>query len=361
MTLMRALDSLFSANNRLPRRPQIFHIAALATLMGILVGGTCSYAASINYGNFNVPSAGIMFQNVTESSGTDPVPMYGVPDPFVVGLDFDPTNFISTSSGGGADITDGQLNFTIMGLANANGFVGVNGINLSEAGDYSLAGAGTPATSVSAGAIMRVTVTQINGLAIAPVNLIPVNASFSDSLPGAVVASPWSLGLFLDVATQLQNLGFGANDLATKVEVAINNALTSSSEASTVSFIAKKEFRISLTPETVGDPFIPEPSSLMLLSAIVGTFARSVNYRVTPTAGAYDLWVRERAVSQRLAAAASGAAARIRRRPATGQRFLFSGDARSARAPPPHSLRPDVSPLSRRSSRGVAALQRRPQ
>ena len=146
MTLMRVLVFLFSVDCRCSVRPQIFRIATLALLAATLFGSTCLFdgtsadAASINYGTFNVPSAGIMFQNVTESSGTDAVPMYGPPDPFVVGLDFDPANFVSTSSAGAADITDGQLNFTIMGLANVNGAVGVTSVSLSEAGDYTLAG-----------------------------------------------------------------------------------------------------------------------------------------------------------------------------------------------------------------------------
>jgi hypothetical protein len=112
---------------------------------------------------------------------------------------------------------------------------------------------------------MRATVTQINGLPVAPINLVPVNASFGDSLPGAVVVAPWSLGLVLDVAGQL-----GANQVATKVEIAINNTLVSSSETSSVSFIAKKDFRIDLTPDIVGDPFIPEPSTLLLSSLVIG-------------------------------------------------------------------------------------------
>lgn len=269
MTLMCALDTFFPAGRRYSLRTYSIRLFALAMLAALISGNTIE-AASINYGTFNVPSAGIMFQNVTESSGTDAVPLYGPPDPFVVGLDFDPANFVSTSSGGSADITDGQLNFTIMGLVNANGAVGVSTIGLSEAGDYTLAGAGGPATSVTAGAIIRATVTQINGLAIAPINLIPVNASFSDSLPGAVVVAPWSLGATLNVAAQLINLGFGPDDVATKVEIAINNALVSTSEASSVSFIAKKDFRIDLTPDVVGDPFIPEPSTLMISMFFVG-------------------------------------------------------------------------------------------
>ena len=121
----------------------------IALLTVLSLSATALNAASINYGNFNIPAAGIMFQQVTESSGTDAVPQYGPPDPFVVGLDFDPTNFTSSSSNGSADISDGQLNFTIMGLVAPGGYVGVTGINLFEAGDYSIAGAGTAATSVT--------------------------------------------------------------------------------------------------------------------------------------------------------------------------------------------------------------------
>jgi len=268
MTLMRALESPVSKDSHSAIHSRSICWIAVAVLT-MCAGAAAVNAASINYGTFNLPADGIMFQNVTESSGTDAVPLYGPPDPFSVGLDFDPANFVSTSSGGSADVTDGQLNFTIMGLSNTNGSVGVSTVGLFEAGDYTLAGAGGLGTSVSSGAIMRATVTQINGLAVPPINLIPVNASFGDSLPGAVVVAPWSLGLTLDVATQLSNLGFGANDVATKVEISINNALVSSSEVSSVAFIAKKEFQIELTPDTVGNPFIPEPSTLVLTTLVL--------------------------------------------------------------------------------------------
>ena len=112
-----------------------------------------------------------MFQNVSESSGTDAVPMYGPPEPYNIGMDFDPANFTSSSSGGSADTTDGQLNFTIMGLVNANGYVGITHFNVFEAGDYTLFGAGGAGTGVAAGAIARATITQINGLPVAPIAL----------------------------------------------------------------------------------------------------------------------------------------------------------------------------------------------
>jgi hypothetical protein len=206
--------------------------------------------ASINYGNFNVP--GIMFQGVTESSGTDPVPLYGPPNPFVIGLDFDPMTFTSASSNGTADITDGQLNFTIMTLP---GGPTIDGLSLLEAGDYSLAGAGGPATSVFAGAIVRATILQVDGVNVAPINVPPVNASFGDSLPGTVIAGPWSLGLFTNIVGAL-----GPGQHATKVDIVINNALVTTSEPGTVAFIAKKEFQIGITPG------VPEPATATLIA-----------------------------------------------------------------------------------------------
>lgn len=250
--------------------------AVLFSLVSFVISSTAS-AASINYGNFGPVPPGVSFLQVTESSGTDPVPLYGPPSPFIVGLDFDPMNFVATSSGGGADITDGQLNFTIMGNTFRNGAIGIGGINLFEAGDYTLAGIGGPATSVLAGAIIRATVTAINGAPVAPINLVPVNGSFGDSLPGPAIVAPWSLGLFLDIGSQLAGLGYGADSVATKVEVVINNSLVATSELTSASFIAKKEFQIRITPDPVGE--IPEPTTLVLGSMLVGLIGLAARRR----------------------------------------------------------------------------------
>jgi hypothetical protein len=245
------------------RTSRSFH-KACAFALGLATIGLFSVAqaASINYGNFGpVPPSGVMFLQVTESSGTDPVPLYGPPAPFDLGLDFDPIGFVASSSGGGADITDGQLNMTLMGAINGLAVTGIGPVTVFEAGDYTLAGAGGPATSVFAGAIIRATVTQINGVNVAPINLIPTNASFSDALPGVEIVTPWSVGTTLDVGAQLAVLGFGPNQAATKVELAINNALVATSEPNSAAFIAKKEFQVSVGT----DPgIIPEPGSMAL-------------------------------------------------------------------------------------------------
>jgi len=226
-----------------------FSVAVLAT-------GPAVHAATINYGDFAVPSTGVTFQQVTESSGTDPVPLYGPPTPFVTGLDFDPTSFVSTANGGAADITDGQMNFGVAGNVGPSGFVGISNLNLSEAGDYTLVGVGTPATAVFAGAIVQITVTQVNGLPVVPFNLPTSNASVAFNLvanPG--VSQPWTLGASVNIAGLLP-----AGQVATAIKVAINNTLVSTSQPGTVAFIAKKDFRIVINPNTT----IPEPGTLVL-------------------------------------------------------------------------------------------------
>jgi hypothetical protein len=223
-----------------------FKASAFAlSLAAIGLISAAAQAASINYGNFG-PVGGASFLQVTESSGTDPVPLYGPPSAFPVGLDFNPTSFAASSSGGGADITDGQLNYTI-----ASG-LGITSVSVSESGDYTLAGAGGAATGVTAGAIIFGTVTEVNGVAVAPISIAPVNASFSDSLPGAAIVTPWSLGATL-------NIGLPAGQVATRVDVVINNSLVATSEASTAAFIAKKEF---IVRGTTG--IIPEPGTFAL-------------------------------------------------------------------------------------------------
>jgi hypothetical protein len=232
---------------------RLFSAGAAALAMAAWAS-VCSVASSatINYANIGPVGPGVTFTQISESSGTDTVPLYGPPMGFPTGLDFDPMAFVATAVGGGADLTDGQVNFTI----NSPG-AGVNTVYLYEAGDYSLVGLGTPSTQVAAGAILRATITEINGVAVSPILVPPSNASVGFSLPGnAGVVQPWSLGVALNVGGLL-----GPNQVATKVDVVINNQLVAASEPTSLAFIAKKEFIISVN-NPVG--VIPEPGTLAL-------------------------------------------------------------------------------------------------
>jgi len=223
--------------------------AATLALSCLLLSGAAQ-AASISYPDQGPIPPGYMFTNIVESSGTDGVPLYGPPTAFPIGLGFTPIGFTASSTGGGADLTDGQLNYTVMAGPNTPG---IPFIALQEGGTFTLAGAGSSATQVLAGAIIRVTVNEINGAPIAPLNLTPVNGSVEFNLnanPG--VAQPWGLGLTLNVSAQLAGLGFAPTQRATKVDVVINNALVALSEGgrfSSTALITKGDFDVNITPE----------------------------------------------------------------------------------------------------------------
>lgn len=229
-------------------------------LVGMVVS-SAAQAASINYGNFGPIPPGIAFLNVTETAVTDPVPLYGPPSLFPVGLDFNPAGFLATSAGGGADLTDGQLNFTVAAGPNGN----ISGIGLFESGDYTLAGVGTATTEVKAGASLAVTVTHVNGAPVAPIVLTPASGSVAFNLAAnAGIVQPWSLGASVGI-----NLGPGQR--ATRVDVVIDNAMLAVSQTSSLSYIAKKEFIIDV------DTQIPEPATFALTAVALcglGAMAR---------------------------------------------------------------------------------------
>jgi len=232
------------------------HVCVIAAI-GILAfaASARSYAASISYGDFGPVPPGVSFLDVTESSGTDPVPLYNAPTAFATGLLFPNVNLVAHSTDGNGDFTDGQLNFMITNAA------GVQTIGVSEFGSYELSTLGAADALVRATTFIGAVVTQVNGINVAPINLTPAIASFSDETPPDE-SGGWSLGALMNVAAQL-----GPNSRATKVNVVIDNRLTALSEPGSGAFIDKKGFRL-----TVG--IIPEPASFALAGiALCGILA----------------------------------------------------------------------------------------
>lgn len=230
---------------------------SVAIVSGLMLGFATCASADINYGDF--AGTDFVFQNVTESSGTDPEPLYNAPGVFGNTLDFDPT-MNSAADGFDADITDAQVNMLIESIEG----VGIGSLSFSEAGDTSLVGTGTAATATAVAATFFVEVLEVDGVGIDPISDIFV-MSFSPSAgdfnlddDGSLAGQAWSGSLFIDIQALLD-----ANDIdgnATLVSLVFDNILTASAEDGTASVISKKDSSVTVTQ-------IPAPGAVMLLGA----------------------------------------------------------------------------------------------
>lgn len=220
-----------------------------AFMAGLALSVASSATAAINYGDFSGDT--VMYTDVTESSLTDATPLFGAPTVAGDLLDFDPAAFGAFQADAGPnDITDGQLNFGFMSTGQGQGLVG---LSFAEDGDFSLVGAGTSLSSVSAGLAVSVTITEINGSTLGT----PIVIADTTSLTFDIVSDPgisqlWSLDLDIDFSGVL-----GQNEFVTKGEVVLNNTLVAIAEENSVTFIAKKDFQVTSQ--------VPEPTSLALL------------------------------------------------------------------------------------------------
>ena len=216
-----------------------------------------SFAGLIVHGDFSdIPPGDVMYLDVIESSGTDPVPppLYGIPTITGNLLDFNPPGFVSTATGGPLDVTDGQLNFTLMSEPGT----GFGSIAIAEGGDYSFSGTGGAGTTVTANLSIRVEILEIDHTPLLSPIVLTDSDVFMDDMAntGGATAGllPWDLTLVADLSSALGGATYGV----TKAEVVINNQLVSDSQIDSLAFIAKKDFKV--TP----GPIIPEPATLML-------------------------------------------------------------------------------------------------
>lgn len=242
-------------------------------LLGAVVMTTTSSQASYftNYGNFGGTT--VNFMNVSESSGTESIPLYH--DPFVAGntLGFTPQNFTAFATGaGGIDLTDGQLNLK---MEATSGFA-IPTIHFWEAGDFTLAGAGTANTWVDVSSRFYVSITKVDGASITPINITnfmsfsPVGSgTFTlPSNPGVLNAWSGSVTFDINAALTAANQPYLAG--ATEVYFGLDNALIALSEAGTVAFIAKKQLQDSVGITVI----VPEPTILALTLCGAGLLIR---------------------------------------------------------------------------------------
>lgn len=248
------------------------HGLALLAILGLATFSCTGTAnAAIMYGDFSdIPPGAVMYLDVEESSFTNPGPpgLYGAPTITGNLLDFDPAAFGTSSADGVSGIIDGQVNFTMMALPGA----GFTGFSIVEGGDFSFSGVSpSPSSFVSASAGATVSILEVDGVALAsPISLFASDAFVMDYATAGGAPStgllPWSLVTYVDLAAALPS---GFIEGATKVEVAINNQLTTATAGpGYIAAIAKKNFQIipvgDLTPNAV-----PEPASLLGMTMLL--------------------------------------------------------------------------------------------
>ena len=138
-------------------------------------GSTITYngpfpGATVVYG----PVLNAFDQGVSESSVTDPVPLFGPPSVTGDSIDFNPTGFGAFGAGGGGDVTDGQLVFKVQAKPN----FGINNITFGEAGITTLAGVGTNLTHTDVSAVGNIDIYEVDGVLINKIS-IPLNLVFT--------------------------------------------------------------------------------------------------------------------------------------------------------------------------------------
>lgn len=245
--------------------------SAAPSLLLLILFASAPYtlaAAPANYGDFgpDFPPGGVIYQDVTESSGTDDLPLFTAPTITGDDLDFDPKGFIASAADGNSDVTDGQLNFTLQVLEGA----GVLSLLLSESGDFTLFGTGTAATAVSAGLSMDIDILEVDHQPLPePISVFASNSIVRDLVTdGPVVLAPWDNGVFIEFSPILTANQIDFDLGVTRAEIVIDDQLLATSETLSIATIAKKDFRIE--PELEGIP-VPEPAAAALL--ILGGFA----------------------------------------------------------------------------------------
>jgi hypothetical protein len=240
--------------------------ASLAFLAGAFLFVTSlgqAHAAPINYGDF--AGTTVMYTQVTEDSNSgDTPPLFGAPTVSGDSLDFDPVGFSASATGaGGVDVTDGNLRFGVM----ANAGFGIPAIQLSEAGDTTLAGFGTDATFTAVTAKGILNISAVDGVGINVIS-VPFSLTFSpsggtyglltDGGGGPLYSDNWSGSETININNILTANNVDYDLGATKISVNLDNTLIALSEAGTFSLIAKKDFGgLTFT-------VIPEPSAMVL-------------------------------------------------------------------------------------------------
>jgi hypothetical protein len=245
-----------------------------AVLLMLVVGGPAQ-AAFMNWPNH--VGATVDYTNVFEDSGAGNPLRFGQPNFSGDSIDYNPTGFEATSSGGGGVIVDSEIGFMVRAHVGQRIF----NFKLNEIGDTTLVGV-VPLNSNGTGtAVFANGVLDISEVDFQPINNIsvPFNLQFNpsngdfylgiDGAGGPVYNKQWQGGVTLNIdniikTTPGTGLTFPPSIGVTKITITLDNTLTAFSQLNTSAQIAKKDFDgVSIEINVPGNG-IPEPASLLL-------------------------------------------------------------------------------------------------
>lgn len=248
------------------------------TLSALLCVQASSFATPINHGDYEGDT--VWYRTVTEDTNTgDAQPLFGAPTISGDALDFNPIGFSASATGAnGVDQTDGQLFFMI----EAKDGNGIQTLELSEAGDVSLTGFGTAATFAAVTTLITVDILEtdqgpVNVNSQTTMSFSPSDGDFdqaTDGGGGPLFSSNWSGGALIEFGAILAANGH-AGEIATKVNINLDNVLSALSEDGTVATIAKKD--VDTSGLTIEVNIIPEPTTAVL--AVGGLLAIAASRR----------------------------------------------------------------------------------
>lgn len=227
-------------------------VQMLAVVLALFISAPGARAA-FNYGDF-AASWGV-YQNVSETSITDAVALFGAPSLAGDVLQFMPQSFLASASDGSVDQTVGVLTANLL-AAEGNT---IEMVLIEELFSYQLTGNGNSAVSI-AGQLVLTDLTPGHGGAVYQAPLVVMAAPAPPYTNGPTSGTDWLARAALD----LSGLGI------TQAALTFNDILQATSHEGVTSWIEKTDIKLRVE--------IPEPASLALLAA--GMLAISTRRRI---------------------------------------------------------------------------------